>query len=83
MFIQILNNRGGFGTDAQTLLEGCQANYTNFLEDVQSTIEYIGNTFTENICLYAKGGSASLISFLLSTRYPTMLTGTVLHVLIN
>ena len=46
MFIQILNNRGGFGTDAQGLLEGCQGNYQNYLEDVLSTIEYIGNTFT-------------------------------------
>lgn len=66
MFVQILNCRGSFGEDALTLLQGCQKNYHNYLEDIKTTVEFIGENLSEDISLYAKGGSSCFLALLLN-----------------
>ena len=72
--------RGTFTKDLQHFLAGSRHNFSNLLDDLQTTIEFIGNSMTKNISLYCKGEISSLVGLWFNVYFPYLFNSTVLHV---
>ena len=72
--------RGTFTKDLQHFLAGSRHNFSNLFDDLQNTIEFIGNNMTKNISLYCKGEVSSLAGLWFNAYFPYLFNSSVLHV---
>ena len=72
--------RGTFSADLEHFLAGSRHNFTNFFDDLQAAIEFIGNNMTQNISLYCKGQVSSFVGLWFNIFLPYLFNSSVLHV---
>ena len=80
VMVVLFGGRGTQTKDLQHYLSGNRNNFGNMLDDLQATVEFIGNEMTQNISLYCKGEVSSLVGLWFNFYFPYLFNASALHV---